>query len=501
MPLPSPAGRSLASGDNRFGDNRLIAPAILAVLTVLVLALRMLVVPMLGITLYIDEAQYWHWSEHLDWGYFSKPPGVAALIAASTALFGDGVLGVKVLAMLCYPATAWVTFFLTRRLFCSATALWTALVVLTLPIFSWLGLFVSTDALLTLFWSLACLIYLVALERRQWRWWWLLGVVCGLGLMSKYIMVAWMLAALVHMLAYHREQLRHVGPWTAGLVALALLAPNIWWNVANDFPTLKHTADITLHKQAAGGLASLGGFLGAQWLAFGPVLGGAFVWLLFGAREAWGDVRLRFLLWFSLPLWLIVCGQAFKSHANANWAAPAFVPAAVAAVVWLIRRARLRWVAVGLAVNVLLVGLTYFWTPLLQLADVPAASKRDPFTRARGWDELGRQLVPILQANPDAVLVAENRTFLSHLLYETRALHPHAAAWNPLHEKSDHFRLTTHLQDYLGHDVVFVTRDALPVGMADYFSAVSPATRLSARLDEANTLDMDVYLLHGFKGY
>ena len=45
--------------------------------------------------LHVDEAQYWVWSQSLDWGYYSKPPVIAALIAASTALLGDGLLGVK----------------------------------------------------------------------------------------------------------------------------------------------------------------------------------------------------------------------------------------------------------------------------------------------------------------------------------------------------------------------------------------------------------------------
>ena len=46
-------------------------------LTVALLAWRFWVVQQLGITLYIDEAQYWTWAQHLDWGYFSKPPGIA----------------------------------------------------------------------------------------------------------------------------------------------------------------------------------------------------------------------------------------------------------------------------------------------------------------------------------------------------------------------------------------------------------------------------------------
>ena len=145
-------------------------------LTAALLAWRFWVVQQLGITLYIDEAQYWTWAQHLDWGYFSKPPGIAGLIAISTGLFGDGILGVKALAMLCYPLAAAACWAIANRLYDARTAFWSALAVLTLPMFSWLGLFVSTDALLTLFWSLALLAYLRALDSDTWADWLLLGV-------------------------------------------------------------------------------------------------------------------------------------------------------------------------------------------------------------------------------------------------------------------------------------------------------------------------------------
>ena len=67
---------------------------------------RFLTIKLSGISLFFDESQYWDWSRHLDWGYYSKPPFIAALIWLSTHLFGSGVLGVKALGMLTYPATA-----------------------------------------------------------------------------------------------------------------------------------------------------------------------------------------------------------------------------------------------------------------------------------------------------------------------------------------------------------------------------------------------------------
>jgi len=48
-----------------------------------------------GIGLGPDEAQYWTWSQFLDWGYYSKPPGIAWEIWLSTQFMGNTELGVR----------------------------------------------------------------------------------------------------------------------------------------------------------------------------------------------------------------------------------------------------------------------------------------------------------------------------------------------------------------------------------------------------------------------
>src|SRR3977135_3389278 len=45
-----------------------------------------------------DEAHYFMWSERLAPGYFSKGPGVAVAIRASTAVFGANEFGVRLLS-------------------------------------------------------------------------------------------------------------------------------------------------------------------------------------------------------------------------------------------------------------------------------------------------------------------------------------------------------------------------------------------------------------------
>lgn len=474
---------------------------VLLALSLALLAWRCSVVQHLGITLYVDEAQYWTWAQHLDWGYFSKPPGIAALIRLSTALFGDGLLGVKALAMLCYPLAAGVCWAIARRLYDARTAFWSTLIVLTLPMFAWLGLFVSTDALLTLFWTLALWAYLRALTRDSWADWLLLGAICGLGLLAKYTMAAWLGAAFLHLLAFHRPRLRSLKPWLAAGLALLILAPNIVWNFQHDFPTLKHTADITLNKTTLGGPAALGEFWAAQWISFGPVFGCFFFWLLLRARQSWQDDKTRLLLWFALPLWLVVSLQAIKSGANPNWAAPAFAPAAIAIAAWLLQRGKMRWLLIGLAFNVTLVAAVYYWPSILATAQVENPARKNPFKRAMGWDALAQQLKPILVAHPGAVLVADNRTLLAHMLYELRDLQPLAASWNPSGVASDHYKLTTDLRPYVGRDAILITQNPPGEEFARDFSSIDKLASLKAPLDRTLSRDMEVYLLRNFKGY
>ena len=103
-------------------------------------AYRIWVINHLGIDLYVDEAYYWGWSQNLDWGYYSKPPLIAALIAASTALLGNGLVAIKLPSLLLYPATAFALYGLGRRLYSPRVGFWAGLCFLSMPLVAALGL-------------------------------------------------------------------------------------------------------------------------------------------------------------------------------------------------------------------------------------------------------------------------------------------------------------------------------------------------------------------------
>ena len=48
--------------------------------------------------LFGDEAQYWLWSQDLDFGYLSKPPLIAWALYFYTSLFGDSFCIIKIIS-------------------------------------------------------------------------------------------------------------------------------------------------------------------------------------------------------------------------------------------------------------------------------------------------------------------------------------------------------------------------------------------------------------------
>src|SRR3954454_3094552 len=71
-----------------------------------------------------DEAHYWMWSERLAPAYFSKGPGIAFAIRASTAFFGANEFGVRFFSPVLAAATSLLLFYFGRRLFGATAGLW-----------------------------------------------------------------------------------------------------------------------------------------------------------------------------------------------------------------------------------------------------------------------------------------------------------------------------------------------------------------------------------------
>src|SRR5256885_10295484 len=154
-----------------------------------IVALTAIRLSMLATTdLEFDEAHYWMWSERLAPAYFSKGPGIAFAIRASTAVFGANEFGVRFFSPLLAAGTSMLLFYFAGRLFNATAGLWAVIALNVTPIFN-IGAFLMTiDALSVFFWLAAMFTFWLAVEKSpNFFWYWpLTGLLIGLGFLSKY---------------------------------------------------------------------------------------------------------------------------------------------------------------------------------------------------------------------------------------------------------------------------------------------------------------------------
>lgn len=449
--------------------------------------------------LYPDEAQYWFWAQHPAFGYYSKPPLIAWLIALTTGAFGDSEFAVRLSAPLLHAAATGFVYATGARLYDRRTGFWSALAYASAPGVSLSAFVISTDAALLPCWAAALYAFIRAREPGGERWWAVAGIAAGLGLLAKYAMVYWLVSALAFVLLVPGER-RHLRP-LLGAVAIAVLIylPNLWWNWSNGFVSYLHVRDNADLSRTLLHPAAFLEFLGSQFAVIGPVFFAAL--LAIAARLRWlTEPRARLLAVFALPTLGTMLCVSLLSRAQPNWAAPAYVSAVVLVVAWMIGRGWRRWLPASIAVNLGIAVVLFGATDALASAGITVPARYDPLHRLRGWRELGDQVAPLLAANPGLTLLADDRELLAALIYYVRP-HPFGAVeWNPIPGITDHWRLVNNIGNHRGEDFLAVTVHGLVDEMRPEFAELTPLTTIRTSSGPNGGMTYTVYIARGFSG-
>lgn len=293
-----------------------------------------------------DEAHYWEWARRLDLSYYTKGPGVAWTIGASTALFGDTVFAVRLPAVVFSAIAAYFVARLAREVSGDRRAGFFAAAVFTLvPLFQALGILMTIDGPYVACWAAACFYGYRALVRGSLASWPLLGAVIGLGFLFKYTILLLPPALLLYALLARRR--RRLSPHAAlGLVGalaafLITISPVIIWNAREGWATVRHLlghlglpgGDVPPDQaQHATGYqydpAWTLEFLGVQLVLVGPALmlacySAARAWRAHEGDERWGG-RL-YLILLAAPMLLFYLGVSFLTRVEGNWPAAGYV--------------------------------------------------------------------------------------------------------------------------------------------------------------------------------
>ena len=360
-----------------------------------IIALTAIRLSMLATTdLEFDEAHYWMWSEHLAPAYFSKGPGIAFAMRASTAIFGANEFGVRFFSPVLAAGTSLLLFYFARRLF-SVTAGWWAMVALNVtPIFN-IGAFVMTiDSLSVFFWLAAMFTFWLAVEKSpRFSWHWpLTGLLIGLGFLCKYTNAFELISILLVLALAPRLRQEFARPGLYLLLGVFALCsvPPIIWNAQHAWITLAHL-------QSRGGVEHGFGFhpgevikfLGEHFLAYSPFL---FLALALGVIGSWRRVnqqfKVLFLMWFGLPVFVFYLLLSINKSAAPNWDGLAFFGFGLLAIYFWWERLEASLILRLCAGAALLIGLVMsiiaLDTDLLHTAGYELWRK-DPSNRMRGW--------------------------------------------------------------------------------------------------------------------
>src|SRR5688572_2199217 len=179
------AGMSVAHVGAGEAPDRAIWAVRLGVALAVIAVFRLFALALNGTELFVDEAQYWSWAQAPAAGYYSKPPLIAWIIAAATAVCGDGEFCVRLPATMLHLGTAGAIFLAARQLYSAEVGFWSALVYATLPAVSLSSGIISTDVPLLLAWALALLAFAHLLTAPSYLAAVSLGAAIGIGLNAK----------------------------------------------------------------------------------------------------------------------------------------------------------------------------------------------------------------------------------------------------------------------------------------------------------------------------
>jgi undecaprenyl-diphosphatase len=262
------------------------------------------------------------------------------------------------------------------------------------------ALIATPDGLLLPCWAAACYHAATALDRRNPGQWLCTGIWFGLGLLSKYTMILFLPSLFLAMLIdqEYRRQLLSPWPWLGLLVGSLLFTPVLVWNSQNEWATFRHV----LYQGGAGDkvlftLNYIGDFFGSQLALLSPV---AFLLIL----AAWFSGRLRqrlpagpatFLLWMSLPGFLVFALLAFHVRIYGNWPAPVYLTALILITALFSERVdgtpRLPGLWKATIFSAALITLPVIVQIIAPVLPIPLALDRTA-RECIGWDVLGQQV-------------------------------------------------------------------------------------------------------------
>ncbi len=265
-----------------------------------------------------DEAYYWVYSQHLDWGYFDHPPMIALLVKIGYSLF-HSELGVRLMPLLLNLGSLLLIERLTEKK--NPLAFYT--IALSVGVLQIAGFTAAPDIPLIFFTALFFLCYRNFSRKSNAANTVWLGIATALLFYSKYHAVLIVLFTLLSDL----KQFKKYQVYLAGLLALGLFVPHLWWQYQHDWVSFKYhlfESNVNSYK-----ISHTTDYLLGQLLLPGPIAGFLLLPAAFLFKPTSSTERAMRVTMIGIYVFFFL--SSFRGKVEANWTSPVIVPLIVLA--------------------------------------------------------------------------------------------------------------------------------------------------------------------------
>ncbi len=285
---------------------------------------------------YADETYYWLWSKKLDFSYFDHPPMVAYMIKLTT-IFSDDPMFVRLSAALLVAGTAYILFLLAKKMFDEKTAIYTFYIFLSSIMVLAASTLITPDIPMMFFWSLLLYSAYTYLDEDNKKYALLTGFAAGGLLLSKYTGILPIFTLLLYIIIYKRTVFKDKYFYAAIGIAVVVFSPVLYWNYLHDFISFTFQLNHGIAEEKVFNSKEFFKFTSAQLALFHPLYLLPLFYFIIRDKERFAQKKVYLLLPFLFVLLFFSYNALFK-YANAQWAAGAYLSAAVLLGYYLAKR-------------------------------------------------------------------------------------------------------------------------------------------------------------------
>lgn len=323
-----------------------------------------------------DVSEGISWGSEWQWGYYKHPPLSSWILYSFYKIFGH--IGPYLLSQIYVLLTLLIIYKLGKQIWSIPIALIGSALTLAVVYYSYPSLEFNHNVAQFPIWAGLYLAFYQSLTRNRLRDWILLGVLGGLGMLTKYTVIFLLLPmALYLVLPKQWALLKQPQPWIALFTMLTLFAPHLYWLITNDWLPLSYASgraqEATEGADRIKSHLSWLSFISAQFVVHIPLM----LMIVFNRKRLMGITTYKqnlpisasviWYLWLSPIVVLVVLSLVFGIGLRDMWGMPMWAlsgllvgsfitPSAQAMATHTLKKALVIWLVLVTALSMIYAG-------------------------------------------------------------------------------------------------------------------------------------------------